>query len=283
MYTPKTAGSINLVANIFLFLIKIIVGVSFSNLSLISEALNSLSDIFSAIGIKISVGINDKEADEAHPFGHTRAESIAGYTVGILMFVLGLEIILSAIESFAKGEFTQYSLVLFVPVLITLFLKLWLYFYTKKILEIKKSPALKANLQDHRNDILIALGVIVGLYFVSLGYFWVDTLVSFLIGLYILKSAFEVGLESVDQLIGKVGDPKIVEEVKKAVLDLPEVIDIRLIRSQQLGSKIGIEITCLIDPKTTFEESHDIHHKIEDEVAKFEDISECAVHLEPVE
>jgi cation diffusion facilitator family transporter len=283
MYTPKTAGNVNLIANIFLFVIKILTGIAFSNLSLVSEALNSLSDIFSAIGIKVSVGINDKEPDKTHPFGHTRAESIASYTVGILMFVLGLEIILSALESFLKGEFTEYSPILFIPIIITLILKTGLYFYIKKILKNKKSPALKANLQDHKNDIFIAVGVLVGLFFVSMEFFWVDTLVSFLIGLYILKTAFEVAVESVDQLIGKAGDPEIIEEVKKAVLDLPEVLDIRLVRSQQLGSKIGLEITCLINPKTTFEQSHNIHHKIEDEVAKFEDVSECAVHLEPLE
>ena len=92
------ATLIGLAGNIFLFAIKLIAGVISGSLALISDAINSLTDIFASIAIFICVRVSDKEADEGHPFGHHRAEPIAGLIVAILAGVLGFEVIRVSVE-----------------------------------------------------------------------------------------------------------------------------------------------------------------------------------------
>lgn len=280
MFSPKFASIINIIVNLVLFISKILIGLAFSNLSLISEAMNSLTDIMAAVGIAFAVKINDKEADSNHPFGHTRAESIASYTVGLLMFILGLNIIYSAFARFFSGEISQFSYFLFLPVFVTLILKTGMYFYVKTVLKTNNSPALKANLQDHRNDILIAITVASGMILLNLGLIWADNVISILLALYIIKAAYQICMESIDQLMGKAGKQEDVDLIKNIILQHPEVKKLKSLRTQTLGSKIQVEATVQLDSKMTIATAHDIYHEIQEKVLLVENVQDCLIHIE---
>jgi len=98
------ATVIGLAGNIFLFTIKLIAGLLSGSLALLSDAINSLTDIAASMAIFICVRVSDKEADEGHPFGHHRAEPIAGLIVAILAAVLGFEIIRVSMERLIRPE-----------------------------------------------------------------------------------------------------------------------------------------------------------------------------------
>jgi cation diffusion facilitator family transporter len=281
MFTSRSASLVNIFSNVILFTLKFFVGIAFSNLSLISEAFNSLIDVLAAIGITVAIWVNDKDPDKNHHFGHSRAESIAGYTVGVLMFILGFQLVVSAILRYLQGDFTQFSELLYLPVAATLVIKVLLYIYIKIILRDNHSPALKANLQDHRNDIVIALGVLLSIFLVGEGYPEADNIISIFIGLYILRTSYDICRESVDQLMGKSADDHLEEKIRDSVISLEPVKKIKNLRTQQLGSKIGVDITVSINISTSFKDSHNIYHLIQDRIYQFSEIQDCTVHLEP--
>lgn len=283
IFSTKTASIANIFVNLFLFSIKFSVGLIFSNLSLTSEAMNSLIDILAAFGIAFAVKINNEKPDEDHLFGHTRAESIASYTVGVLMFVLSLNIIYSGVERFFSGQKSEFGYLSFLPISVTFILKVAMFFYVKKVLKTENSPALKANLQDHKNDVVSILGVGFGVLLMNFGLIWADSVVSILLGFYILKSSIEIARESVDQLMGKKADQKDIDLITKTILEVFEVKKIQNLRTQMLGNKIQVDATVVLDSNLTIEVAHQIYHDLEDKVLALENVQDCVFHIESLE
>ena len=100
----KRATVFGIIGNVVLFVMKIIVGIIYNSIAVISDAINSFTDIIASVIVFISVKVGGKKADKRHPFGHHRAEPIAGLIVAILMGILGFEIITFAFERLIKGD-----------------------------------------------------------------------------------------------------------------------------------------------------------------------------------
>ena len=277
----KTAGLINLVCNILLFLIKISIGLMFFNLALISDAINSFLDVINAIAIMVTVKINNEPADYDHNFGHTRAESIAGYTTAILMFVLGFNITKEAISGLLSASNTNnFNSVQFVPVIIALIIKFSLVFYIKKVIFNQNSPALEANLQDHKNDLLIILGVFLSIWFTAFGFGWADAIFSILIAIYIMISGYHIAKENIDHLMGKSANDKIKNEVNKIIVTFPQIIRLNQLKSQYLGNKIQVEVFIKINENISMTQAHHLSHSVQDAIENLEYVIHCGVHLD---
>ena len=211
----RLASIINIVANVFLFITKLTIGLITGSVSIISDALNSLSDIIAAIFIFFTIKINNEGNDKCHQFGHTRAENIAGYTTGILMLLLAFSIVKLSVEKLINHETISYSIYLMYAVVITLIVKGALYFYIKHIVKNHNSPALKANMQDHLNDIYIILGVFVAVIGIKMGVWWIDSVVGFAIAIYVFISGIGICRENVGYLMGKSADEHTIHLLKK--------------------------------------------------------------------
>lgn len=277
----KIASIVNIVVNLFLFVIKIIVGLVFGSVSLVADALNSLSDIIAAFFIFVCVRINDEEADDTHEFGHSRAENIAGYTVGILMFFLGVSIIKIAIEKLWYHEVSSYSGYMLLVVGITFFLKLGLYGYIKSVLKKERSPALKANLQDHLNDMVIIIGVLFAIIGIKAGYYFIDPIIGIIIGLFIIKGAYGISKENIHYLMGIPADKKTLRSIVKLAMDEKDVLGVRRIKSQYLGNKVQIEIHVEFDKKMSLEKSHDLGVILRKKIEALDEVNNCFVHIDP--
>ncbi len=277
----KRASHINIISNILILIVVSITGFLFSSLSLISKAVESFHDILTAIVIHFTIKINNKEADNDHQFGHTRAENIAGYTIGILMIILALTILKESFFTFFNhSEALVYSNILIYTTLFALFVKLSLYFYIKHVLKSHNSPALDANKEDHLNDVFMFIAILIGFIGANFGYFFLDSLVGFIIGIIIFKSGFDICRENIDFLMGKVAQDSFIKKVKKLVNSNKSVLEVNEIKTQYLGSKIQVEIHIALDSKLTLIRSHDIAHEIQDIIEELDEVEHCFVHIE---
>jgi len=198
----KKASILNILINVFLVFLNLIIGFLFSSFSFISKGLESLQDVLTAIIIHFSIKLNNKEKDETHPFGHSRTENIVGYSIGMIMVLLGIEIIYYGVNKLNNPNIIEFNFLLFIVVIIALISKLFLYFYIKSVLKTKSSPALKANMEDHFNDILMYIGLFITIIAIKYQYFIVDIIVAILIGIYIMYSGFSICKENVKHLMG---------------------------------------------------------------------------------
>ena len=279
----KIASTINIIANTFLLIIKAVVGLMFGALSILSDAINSLGDIVAAILVYYSVRVNNKKADHNHEFGHTRAENIAGYTTGILMILLGLYVAKSAVEKLWLREIVEFNYLMFVVVGITLIVKLSLYIYIRKIVRKNNSPSLKANMQDHLNDVIIILGVLIAVLGIKYNIWWMDGVISLFIAAYILKEGIGITAENTEFLMGKRAEDEIIDDIKSKVLDISEVLNIQKVLTQYLGNKIQVEIHIEVNKNLSVIEGHDIGEDVKEKVEKLEDINNCFVHVDVYE
>ncbi len=279
----RRATIVNLLVNIFLFFLNLTIGFIYSSISLISKALESIHDILTAVIIHVTVKINNKKPDSCHPFGHSRAESIVSYTIGVIMVIIGLKIIEISYNKFLLKEIIEYSYLLLVATLITIIVKSMLYFYIKKVAEKYNSSALKANMIDHRNDIFMMLGVFVAVISIKYGLYFMDSLVGFFIALVILKSGFQIAIENVNQLMGSNANDAVAKEIENIVKNSKDVLGVNTIKTQYLGNKIQAEVHIELDSKMSLQKAHDIGKKVKYKIEDLDDINNCFVHLDVYE
>ncbi len=278
----KKATLLGIMGNMVLFSLKAIVGVIYNSLAVISDAINSFTDIIASIIVFISVKVSGKKADESHPFGHHRAEPIAGFIVAIFTGILGFEVITIALnrlllrESFVRGT---------APMIVmgfTLVLKGGMYVYTVGVGRKIGSTAILASAADHRNDVLVSLAALIGVSGAYFGYVFLDPLVALIIGVWIIYIGYRIAMDNVKFLMGESPPPELVEMVKEIALKVDGVRGINLVKAHYVGVLLQVEAHIEVDRKLTIYRAHTIGKKVQDKLEKMEEIDRAFVHIDPV-
>jgi cation diffusion facilitator family transporter len=278
----KKVSLLAIFANLFLFIIKLVAGILSNSFAVISDSINSLMDIISSVAVYISILIGSKKADEDHPFGHHRVQPVAALIVAILMGIVGFEVLKSAVEKlFVVSE---YSFIIWVVavLIITIILKLLMYKYLRLYAYKANSPALMASAIDSRNDILISASALFGFIGAILGYAFLDSVAAIVIGILIIKSGYDIGIENIAYLIGKKPDNTLLRQIKKQVDGLSGVIDSHDILAHYVGNIVHVEIHIEIDKRLKLIDAHNIAVAVRDSVQSIEGIGRAFVHVDPI-
>ena len=179
----KRASVLGIIGNIFLLIIKTIVGFISNSQSMIADSFNSFGDVFSSFMTYIGNRISSKEPDDDHNLGHGKAEYIFSFLISIVMFLTAVIIIKNAIVTYINKTPINFNYYLVIVCIITIITKFSLFLYTNILYKKDKNILVKANSKDHRNDcfitILTLISSICGLY----GYFIVDIIIGIIISL----------------------------------------------------------------------------------------------------
>ncbi len=276
------ATLINILGNTFLFIIKIWAGLVSGSIALLSEAFNSLTDIASSIAVFICVRISDKEADEGHPFGHSRAEPVAGLVVAILAGILGFEVMRTSIARlFYDGEITIGAFALAVPV-VTIVLKGFMSWHFDRVGKEFNSPGITASSVDSLCDVLVAIAALLGIAGARMGYPVLDPVAGLLISLWIMYTGYTIGMENIDYLMGRSPEPALMEKIRAAALGVSGVKAVNTVRAHYVGPFIHVEIHVEVDKDLSTLHSHDIGKEVEQRVEDIGVIEKAFVHIDPV-
>ena len=278
----KRATNVALAINIFLFIIKAIVGVLSNSIAVISEALNSFTDILVSIGIKIAVKISRDKPDEKHQFGHNAAQPLAAFMLSVFAFVVGINIIEESFKRLLNPEKVHAIPTVYVVLAVTIVTKVILNRYQLKIAKMFNSPAIRAASVDSMNDVLasaIALCGVVGVAF-NLAYF--DSIGGILVAMFILKSGFEVARENLDYLMGRSATQDFDRKVKEITMGVKGVLGVNDLRSHYVGNKFHIEIHIEVDKDHSTTVSHRIGTDVKFSLEKMEEVQKAFVHVDPV-
>ena len=279
--TKKSAVVVGLLGNIALFISKLIIGLITNSIAIISDALNSLTDIINSVVLFISVRVGSKSADKEHPFGHYRSEPIGGLIVAVLTVVLGFELVRIAIDRFINKVAPNFSTLMLLILLITIAVKASMYFYTKAAWKKTQSIALFAFMVDHRNDIWIAFGAIIGFIGVNYNLAFLDPLVGILIGLWIIKVGFGIGIDNIKFLMGEAPKKELLEKIKNAASKVKGVKGIQQVKAHYVGTLVQVALIITVDRNMSIYQAHALGTKVEKEVEKLEEIDKAFVHINP--
>jgi len=276
------ATLLNILGNTALFALKIVAGLLSGSIALISDAINSLNDIASSISTFICVKISDKQADEGHPFGHSRAEPVAGIVIAILAGILGFEILRESVGRFFTERPVEIGyFALSVPV-VTMVSKGVMSMHFRRVGREVNSPALRATALDSLMDVFVAFAALIGITGVRLGAPFLDPLAGLVISLWIIYTGYRIGMDNIDYLMGRAPEPRLMEEIKKTALGTEGVKSINAARAHYVGNFIHVEIHIAVDKNLSTLESHAIGEEVEKRVEGIRSIDKSFVHIDPV-
>ena len=279
----KKAGILGMIANLFLFIIKIVVGYISKSQAMIADSFNSISDVFASLMTFIGNKIASNESDDDHNFGHEKAEYIFSMFISISIFVIAIKLLYDSIVSLFFRHEVIFSWNLIIVSLITIIIKLGLYFYTKFLYRQHSTILLKSNNIDHRNDILLTLSVLVSIFFSKYKIYFVDSLVGIIISIWFLISGIKIFKESYNVLMDISLDIKTKNQIIELVLSDKNIINVEDIYSLSIGYKYIVVITICVDGNLNTFESHAIANSIEKKIKKiFKDVKEVFIHIHPV-
>lgn len=280
----KRASIMGIVGNIFLFIIKIIVGLITSSQAMIADAFNSASDIFNSLMTYTGNRVASKSADDDHNLGHGKAEYIYSMLISITMILVALKMLDSSVISLFKSNEYHFSFWLIVVCIVTIVTKLFLYLYTRTIGKKDNNLLVEANSKDHRNDCIVTsfnmLSVILSLY----GFTFVDSIVGIGISLWIMLTGFKIFKESYDVLMDKTISIETKDKVLKIIDEYDEILKINHFNATPVGYRYQVTFSIFVDGNLSTFASHEIANKLEKEIAKkIPEIYLTVIHVNPIE
>lgn len=280
----KIASILGIIGNIFLLIIKSIIGFITNSHAMIADASNSAGDILSSIMTFIGNKIASIPSDEDHNLGHGKAEYIYSMLISIVMILMALLVLKDSIISIFKYNKYDFSIWLVVVCIITIIVKFSLYLYTNKISKKYKNLLLKANSNDHRNDCLITSLNLISCLFTKINIYYLDGIVGSIISIWIIITSLKIFKESYDVLM----DKSISNDTKKKVYEIiekhKEIERIEHFNSTPVGYKYQISFTIFVDGNLSTFESHSIADHLEKEInKKIEEIYLTVIHVNPID
>lgn len=273
---------VTIIVNFILSGIKLLAGIFGRSSAMISDAVHSISDVVSTIIVIVGLKLSSKESDSKHQYGHERFESVATLILAFLLFVTGCIIGFDGIKNIINNDFKIPTYFAFFSAILSIGVKEWMYWYTIKVAKKLNSSSLKADAWHHRSDAISSVGSLIGIGFSMIGLVYMDIIASIVIAIFIIKIAIDIFIESINKMLDSSCDEDIIKKIEKVVLKTKGVIGIESLKTRMFGNKIYIDVEVSANKDITFLESHEIAHKVHDNVEKkIENVKHCMVHINP--
>jgi cation diffusion facilitator family transporter len=270
--------------NLFLAALKATAGLLGHSSAMVSDAINSASDVFNTLIVIIGISLATKDSDPDHQYGHERFECIASIILSVLIAISGVTVGYSAIMAIIEpsGETVSPDKLTIVAAIVSILMKEFMYAFTRSSARKVNSSALMANAMDYRTDTLGSLGVLISIIGARLGLPILDPIASLIICLFILKIAVDIFRDAADKMLDKSCDNSTLEQIKTTILTQSGVIRIDDLKTRLFGSKIYVDVEIAVDSKMSLIDAHDVsesvHHALEESNP---DIKHCMVHVNP--
>lgn len=278
----KKAGLLGILGNLFLLIIKGAVGFIFKSQAMIADSANSAGDIFASLMTFIGNKIASEPQDKSHNFGHGKAEYIFSMLISISMVVISFKLLYDSIYALIYGSNLEFSWLLILVCIITIFTKLALFLYTNRLSKKYEDILLDASKKDHRNDCIMTTFTLISILLTLVGVYWFDGIVGIGISVWICLTGCKIFIESYNILM----DISIDEKTKEIIMDLAhnykEIQKMDEISSTPVGYQYVIVLTIYVDGNMTTFDSHKLADKLEKDVGTLDKVYQAIVHVEPI-
>lgn len=270
--------------NGILSILKIVVGIISGSVAVVADGIDSATDVVTSLITLITTRIISRPPDIKYAYGYEKADTVAAKILSFVVFFAGAQLAYNTIFRFITGA------VIGMPKMVAIWVtilsiagKFLLSRYTFKVGRKYDSAMLMANAQNMRNDILISASVLLGLVFTFLFKRPVlDMLTALLVSFYIMRTAWGIFMKSSRELMDGVSDPKVYEQVFKAVHRVPGANNPHRARIRQMGKMFLIAIDVEVNPEISVREGHEIARRVEQEIKKsLVHVYDILIHIEP--
>lgn len=278
------ASVVSLVGNGILALSKLSVGLLAGSLAVLSDGIDSATDVLISMITLVTAHIASRPPDKRFAYGYQKADTIAAKIVSLVIFLAGCQLLISAIHSIVHPEVRELpgKAALYVTAF-SIVGKLLLSWHQHRAGKRSGSSMLIANARNMRNDVIISFGVLLGLFFTFvLNMPIIDSIAALMIGLFVIKSAVSIFLETNIILMDGVSDPTLYAKIFEAVEMVPGANNPHRVRSHQMGTRYMIVLDIEVDGDISLRRAHDIAQAVENSIKQnVEKVYDIVVHIEP--
>lgn len=278
----KLSGIVGILNNLFLFVIKFVIGTIVHSVSIQADGVNNLTDAGSNIISILSFHFANKPADKDHPFGHERTETIASLFVGILILVLGFETAKESISKVIHPGSIDFRVASVIILLVSIIVKFWMYTYNKKLSKTYDSSLLEASALDSISDVCGTMAVLVSTLLSPVLHFNLDGYMGIVVSGIIIYGAYGLLRDMINSLIGEAPDPELVHNIVDRIMAHPAILGVHDMMLHNYGpNKIFASAHVEVDSSKDIFETHDHIDNIEREVKENMNI-DLVLHMDPV-
>ena len=261
------AAAVGLLSNIFLCIIKGLIGLFSGSIAVTADAVNNLSDAGSSVITLLAFKIAGKPADEEHPYGHARMEYISGMVVSFIIILLGLQLMGSSFDKILHPQAVTISVLTYVVLVISILVKLWQGIFNRTVGKRIDSDALQATAADSLNDVFATSAVLISAIVYHFTSIPIDGWMGMAVAIFITISGIKLVIETGDPLLGQAPDPQLIREIGQRITSYDGVIGMHDLQVHSYGpgrtfASVHAEVPATVDILV----SHDIIDNIEREV-----------------
>ncbi len=270
--------------DLILSVLKIVTGIIGNSAALLADGIHSLSDLASDALVLIAAHHGAQPADEQHPYGHERIETIATVILGLMLIAVAVGI---AWDAF--GRMLQTATPLSPPEIwaimvaaLSLIVKEWLYHYTVAVARKIHSRLLEANAWHHRSDAISSLVVLVGIAGAMAGLPVLDAVAAFMVALMIAHIAWGLMSNSARELIDTAVDDETRQRIAALIAQTDGVVSLHMLRTRMMGGKILADAHIQVHPRLSVSEGHQIAETVGELLKnRIERIQDVTIHIDP--
>ncbi len=278
----KLSGTVGIVCNVALFIAKLFAGFISGSISVMGDAMNNLSDASSSIISLIGFKMSSKSADFEHPYGHARYEYLSGLIIAVMIIVIGIELLKTSIMKIFSPSDIDFGVITAVILISSMAVKFWLARFNTKIGRLINSGTLAAAAADSYNDV-VSTGAVLAVSLIShFTSFNLDGIMGTIVGIIILLNGAGLVKTTIDPLLGKAPDPRLVKNIRDTVLGYNGVLGTHDLMVHDYGpgrtfASVHVEMAAEAD----ILESHEIIDDIERDFMMNHKIN-MVIHLDPI-
>lgn len=276
------SGAVGIGLNILLFIGKWIAGMISGSIAITADAFNNLSDAGSSIITLIGFRLSGQEPDPEHPFGHGRMEYISGMLVSVAILIMGFELISSSFGKVRNPEPVESSVVVFMILIASILVKLYMFFYNHALSRKLESTAMKATAADSLSDTVSTALVLAATLISKYTGLILDGWLGMLVGVFILYTGASTLKETIDLLLGQPPKKEFIEEIKEIVLGHSLVHGVHDLIVHDYGpGRVMISLHAEVDVKGDMQ---DIHEQIDHIEHELQEKLHCSatIHMDPI-
>jgi cation diffusion facilitator family transporter len=271
------------VVDLLLGIVKIVVGMTGNSQALLADGVHSLSDLATDFLVLFAAKHSHREADEEHPYGHGRIETVATVILGVALALVAIGICYDALHRMRDPELLGHpGMLALLVALVSVASKEIIYQYTVRAARRLRSNMLHANAWHSRSDAISSIIVVIGVAGTMYGFTYLDAIAAAAVGLMIAKIGWDLLWKSLQELIDTSLEEDKVAAIRKAILDVAGVRALHMLRTRRSGSDALVDVHILVDPGLSVSEGHMIGEHVRTRlIGEMDDVSDVTVHIDP--
>ena len=268
-------------SNLILSIIKFAGGIIGHSAAMVADATHSVSDLLTDMIVLIMLKVGQKPKDEDHPYGHGKAETLGTTVVGFIIISVGIGLAYEAWEMIQSGIARIPEPLAAGTALISIFIKEWLFRYTRSVGEKSNNSLLLANAWHHRSDAISSIAALVGIIGAMLGFPALDPIAATMVAFMIMKVGYELTLGGFRDLMDTALNEKDTQSIQVAIDDVSGVLKSHDLRTRKIGGEILMDVHIQVDSDLTVTEGHEVAERVRRKLIKnYPNTQDVLVHVD---